>query len=173
MGFSLSVNTNPLVNRFAEPEDLIGTLAEEVGIGHIQLVHEFINPSWPAATVKRLTDRLARACAAQAREDHLDHDRALWPAQSLRPSRSPRCAPTMLRWFKGMADIAGDLGAPAIGTQFGIFTFRDYDDAHRRADADADRSRLLARALPRMRRPGACPTCSGNPCRWDANWAIR
>ena len=26
-----------------------------------------------------------------------------------------------------MADIAGDLGTPAIGTQFGIFTFRDYD----------------------------------------------
>jgi len=35
-------------------------------------------------------------------------------------------------WFKGMADIAADLGAPAIGTQFGIFTFRDYDDPARR-----------------------------------------
>jgi sugar phosphate isomerase/epimerase len=35
-------------------------------------------------------------------------------------------------WFKGMADIAADLGAPAIGTQFGIFTFRDYDDPVRR-----------------------------------------
>ena len=35
-------------------------------------------------------------------------------------------------WFKGMADIAADLGAPAIGTQFGIFTFRDYDDPIRR-----------------------------------------
>jgi sugar phosphate isomerase/epimerase len=37
-------------------------------------------------------------------------------------------------WFKGMADIAGDLGTPAIGTQFGIFTFRDYDDVSRRED---------------------------------------
>jgi hypothetical protein len=46
MGFSLSVNTNPLVNRFAEPEDVISVLADEIGIGHIQLVHEFINPSW-------------------------------------------------------------------------------------------------------------------------------
>jgi D-erythrulose 1-phosphate 3-epimerase len=62
MGFTLSVNTNPFVNRFAEPEDLIGTLADEVGIGHIQLVHEFINPSWKATTVKRLTDRMAKAC---------------------------------------------------------------------------------------------------------------
>ena len=29
MGFTLSVNTNPFVNRFAEPEDLIATLADE------------------------------------------------------------------------------------------------------------------------------------------------
>ena len=63
MGFSLSVNTNPLVNRFAEPEDVINVLADEIGIGHIQLVHEFINPTWPASTVKRLTDRMAKACA--------------------------------------------------------------------------------------------------------------
>jgi sugar phosphate isomerase/epimerase len=39
-----------------------------------------------------------------------------------------------VEWFKGMADIAGDLGAPAIGTQFGIFTFKDYDDLERRAE---------------------------------------
>jgi hypothetical protein len=32
-----------------------------------------------------------------------------------------------------MADIAADLDCPAIGTQFGIFTFRDYDDPARRA----------------------------------------
>ena len=37
-------------------------------------------------------------------------------------------------WFKGLADIAGDLGTPAIGTQFGIFTFKDYDDVKRRAE---------------------------------------
>jgi sugar phosphate isomerase/epimerase len=132
MGFSLSVNTNPLVNRFAEPEDLIGTLTGDVGIGHIQLVHEFVNPSWPAATVKRLTDRLARSCAASGaritsimtgpygRLNHFAH-----------PDADVRAY--YLHWFKGMADIASDLGAPAIGTQFGIFTFRDYDDPQRRA----------------------------------------
>ena len=35
-------------------------------------------------------------------------------------------------WFKVMADIAADLGATAIGTQFGILTYRDYDDPARR-----------------------------------------
>lgn len=133
MGFTLSVNTNPFVNRFAEPEDLIGTLAEDVGIGHIQLVHEFINPSWQARTVKRLTDRMAKACAQKGakitsimtgpygRLNHFVH-----PDAEVRQY--------YIDWFKGMADIAGDLGTPAIGTQFGIFTFRDYDDVSRRED---------------------------------------
>ena len=131
MGFSLSVNTNPLVNRFAEPEDVIDVLADEIGIGHIQLVHEFINPSWAAPTVKRLTDRMARACAKSSakitsimtgpygRLNHFAH-----PDAEVRGY--------YVDWFKGMADIAADLGAPAIGTQFGIFTFRDYDDPVRR-----------------------------------------
>jgi sugar phosphate isomerase/epimerase len=133
MGFSLSVNANPFVNRFAEPEDLIGTLAGEVGIGHIQLVHEFINPSWEARAVKRLTDLMAKACVQKAakitsimtgpygRLNHFVH-----PDAEVRQY--------YVRWFKGMADIAGDLGAPAIGTQFGIFTFKDYDDPIRREE---------------------------------------
>jgi sugar phosphate isomerase/epimerase len=133
MGFSLSVNTNPFVNRFAEPEDLIGTLRDDIGIGHVQLVHEFINPSWKAATIKRLTDRMARACALKqvkitsimtgpyGRLNHFAH-----PDQDVRQY--------YVDWFKGMADIAADLGTPAIGTQFGIFTFKDYDDPRRRSE---------------------------------------
>jgi sugar phosphate isomerase/epimerase len=133
MAFTLSVNTNPFVNRFAEPEDLIAVLADDIGIGHIQLVHEFINPSWQAATVKRLTGRMARACAQKrakitsimtgpyGRLNHFAH-----PDAEVRQYYSG--------WFKGMADIAGDLGAPAIGTQFGIFTFKDYDDPRRREE---------------------------------------
>lgn len=133
MGFTLSVNTNPFVNRFAEPEDLIGTLADEIGIGHVQLVHEFINPSWKTATVKRLTDRMARACVQKGakitsimtgpygRLNHFAH-----PDAEVRQY--------YVEWFKGMADVAGDLGAPAIGTQFGIFTFKDYDNITRRAE---------------------------------------
>ena len=131
MSFSLSINTNPLVNRFAEPEDVISVLTDEIGIGHIQLVHEFINPSWNGATVKRLTDRMAKACSSKrakitsimtgpyGRLNHFVH-----PDAEVRDY--------YVAWFKGMADIAADLDCPAIGTQFGIFTFRDYDDPARR-----------------------------------------
>jgi D-erythrulose 1-phosphate 3-epimerase len=132
MGFSLSVNTNPLVNRFAEPEDIVTVLVDEIGIGHIQLVHEFINPSWDARTVRRLTDRMAKSCVAKrakvtsimtgpyGRLNHFAH-----------PDADVRAY--YVRWFKGMADIAADLDCPAIGTQFGIFTFKDFDDDMRRA----------------------------------------
>jgi hypothetical protein len=37
-------------------------------------------------------------------------------------------------WFKTFADITGDLGGRAVGTQFAIFTYRDFDDPQRRAD---------------------------------------
>lgn len=133
MGFTLSVNTNPLVNRFAEPEDVIGVLAGEIGIGHIQLVHEFINPSWAASTVKRLTDRMAKSLVHKrakitsimtgpyGRLNHFAH-----PDHDVRQY--------YVKWFKGMADIASDLGTPAIGTQFGIFTYKDYDNVTRRAE---------------------------------------
>ena len=131
MGFSLSINTNPLVNRFAEPEDVVSVLVDEIGIGHIQLVHEFINPSWDIKTIKRLTDRMAKSCAAKrakvtsimtgpyGRLNHFAH-----------PDADVRAY--YVQWFKGMADIAADLNCPAIGTQFGIFTFRDFDDPVRR-----------------------------------------
>jgi sugar phosphate isomerase/epimerase len=132
MGFSLSLNTNPLVNRIAEPEDLIAVLADEIGIGHIQLVHEFINPAWESKTVARLTNRMAQACAAKrakitslmtgpyGRLNHFAH-----------PDSEVRAY--YVRWFKGLADIAGDLGAPTLGTQYGIFTYKDFDDPLRRS----------------------------------------
>jgi sugar phosphate isomerase/epimerase len=131
MTFTLSVNTNPFVNRFAEPDDLIGTLAGEVGVGHVQLVHEFINPSWQEKTVRRLTQRMAKACA-----DHRVQITSMMTGpygrlnHFVHPDAEVRAY--HVRWFKGMADIAGDLGCPAIGTQFGIFTYRDYDDVERR-----------------------------------------
>ena len=48
LAFTLSLNTNPLVNRFAEPDDLIDTVAHGIGMRDLQLTHEFINPGWPA-----------------------------------------------------------------------------------------------------------------------------
>jgi sugar phosphate isomerase/epimerase len=131
MPIKLALNLNPFVNRFAEPEALIETIAGEIGIGHIQLTHEFINPSWPTPTVRRLSAALAGACARlgvkitsamtgpYGRLNHFGH-----------PDADVRAH--YLDWFKGLVDIAADIDCPAVGTQYAILTYRDYDDPMRR-----------------------------------------
>lgn len=131
MALRLSLNTNPLVNRFAEPDDLIETIARDIRIRDIQLTHEFINPSWPAPVIRRLTRQMDRALertgarvtsgmtGPYGRLNHFGH-----------PDRDVRRY--YVDWFKTFADIVGDLGATAVGTQFAIFTFRDFDDLARR-----------------------------------------
>jgi D-erythrulose 1-phosphate 3-epimerase len=129
--FRLSLNLNPFVNRFAEPDQLIRTIAQEIGIGYVQLTHEFINPAWPASTVRRLTDQMARQCSAHGvaitslmtgpygRLNHFGHP-------------DPDVRQYYVGWFKGLVDIARDLDCPAVGTQFAILTYHDYDDEHLR-----------------------------------------
>ena len=131
MPFTLSLNTNPFVNRFAEPEDLIGTIARRARIRDIQLTHDFLNPSWPAATLNALTKRMRAALdrtgvrvtsgmtGPYGRLNHFGH-----------PDAGVRAY--YVDWFRTFADVIGELGGPCIGTQFAIFTYRDYDDPARR-----------------------------------------
>lgn len=131
MPLTLGLNTNPLVNRFARPDDLIDTVARDLRIRDLQLTHEFINPSWPAAVTRRLTREMNRALertgvrvtsgmtGPYGRLNHFGH-----------PDRAVRRY--YRDWFKTFADITADLGGKAIGTQFAIFTYADYDDPGRR-----------------------------------------
>lgn len=133
MTLTLALNTNPLVNRFAEPDDLIDTVARDLKIRDLQLTHEFINPSWPGAVVRRVTRQMALALQRSGvrvtsgmtgpygRLNHFGH-----------PDREVRRY--YVDWFKTFADIIADLGGRAVGTQFAIFTYRDFDDPRRRAD---------------------------------------
>jgi hypothetical protein len=133
MALTLSLNTNPLVNRFAEPDDLIGTVARDLKLRDLQLTHEFINPSWQASTIRRLTRQMDAALTRTGvrvtsgmtgpygRLNHFGH-----PDADVRRY--------YVDWFKTFADIIGDLGGVSVGTQFAIFTYRDYDDPVRREE---------------------------------------
>lgn len=133
MALTLSLNTNPLVNRFAEPDDLIDAIARDIRIRDIQLTHEFINPSWSAPLIRRLTREMDRALqrtgarvtsgmtGPYGRLNHFGH-----PDADVRRY--------YVDWFKTFADIVGDLGAKSVGTQFAIFTYKDFDDAARREE---------------------------------------
>lgn len=133
MGLTLSLNTNPLVNRFAEPNDLIDTVAHKLKIRDLQLTHEFINPSWPASTIRNLTRQMKSALVRTGvkvtsgmtgpygRLNHFGH-----------PDKEVRGY--YIDWFKTFCDITADLGGVSVGTQFAIFTYRDFDDPNRRED---------------------------------------
>lgn len=133
MPLSLSLNTNPLVNRFADPDDLINMVARDLRIRDLQLTHEFINPSWPAPTIARLTRQMDKALkrtgvrvtsgmtGPYGRLNHFGH-----------PDREVRRY--YVDWFKTFADITADLGGTSVGTQFAIFTYADFDDPMRREE---------------------------------------
>lgn len=133
MAFTLSLNTNPLVNRFAEPDDLIDTIAHDIRLKYVQLTHEFVNPGWPAATINRFVQAFNRATqrtgvaitsgmtGPYGRLNHFGHP-------------DPDVRRYYVDWFKTFADISADLGATGMGTQFAIFTLRDFDDPKRRED---------------------------------------
>ncbi len=71
MPLTLSLNTNPLVNRFADPDDLIDTVARDLRIRDLQLTHEFINPSWPAPVDPPPDPADERCSGAHRRARHL------------------------------------------------------------------------------------------------------
>lgn len=131
MRLTLSISTNPLVNRFAEPDDLTETVARDIRVRDLQLTHEFLDPSWPAAVLRRRVRAFGRAMertgirvtsgmtGPYGRLNHFGH-----------PDRDVRRY--HLDWFKTFADLIADLGGRAIGTQFAILTFRDQDDPARR-----------------------------------------
>jgi sugar phosphate isomerase/epimerase len=133
MALTLSLNTNPLVNRFADPDDLIDTVARELRLRDLQLTHEFINPGWPASTIRRLTRQMLSALnrtgvrvtsgmtGPYGRLNHFGHP-------------DPEVRRYYVDWFKTFADITGDLGGHSVGTQFAIFTYKDYDDPARREE---------------------------------------
>ncbi len=133
MPLTLSLNTNPLVNRFADPDDLVDTIARDLRIRDIQLTHEFLNPSWPAPVLRRMTRQMGRALertgarvtsgmtGPYGRLNHFGH-----PDADVRRY--------YVDWFKTFADIIADLGGVSVGTQFAIFTYRDFDDPARREE---------------------------------------
>jgi hypothetical protein len=133
MALTLSLNTNPLVNRFADVDDLIETVARDLKIRDLQLTHEFINPSWPSPVIRRLTRQMGKALdrtgvrvtsgmtGPYGRLNHFGH-----PDADVRRY--------YVDWFKTFADITADLGGHSVGTQFAIFAFKDFDDLARREE---------------------------------------
>ena len=144
MAFTLSLNTNPLVNRFAEPDDLVDTIADGIGIRDVQLTHEFINPGWPAATIAKFTRLFQKALARTGvrvtsgmtgpygRLNHFGH-----PDADVRRY--------YVDWFKIFADVWAELGAAVHRHAVRHLHPSGLRRSATPPAAEADRDRLLER----------------------------
>lgn len=131
MDLKLGINMGFAVNRFAEPEVWSRIVAEELGLRHVQLVADLLNPFWPKDYVDSQVKRIKAATAwhgiavdsmftsAYTRVNHLMHP----DAEARRFWRE---------WFLRFLGIGAELGAKTLGSHFGILTVESYGDPARR-----------------------------------------
>jgi sugar phosphate isomerase/epimerase len=131
---TLSVSVNPLVNRIADPAELVRVCADEIGIRRIQFTNEIINPSWPAKTVARMTAEFNRAAGAHGLQA-TSVMTGLYARISNLGHPDPDVRDWTVAWMVRFAEIGADIGAPALGSQFAILPHAENDDPARRERA--------------------------------------
>ena len=131
MTFRLGLNLGFASNRYPEPKHW-APVARECGVSSIQFVSDLCDPRLP----KRIVDdyivemkeaessfglRYQSCFTGQfSRVNHLSH-----PNEDVRDF--------WLHYFKSLVDFAAAIGAPAIGSHFGILSIEDDSDPKRRA----------------------------------------
>ncbi len=132
MAFTLGVNTNAFVNRIVEPEALVRTVVEEIGLRRIQLTPEILSPDWPGRVVAAQVRRWNAAC-----EQHGARITTTFTGNYTRLNSlchpDPDVRAHWRAWLERLIDITADLGAAATGSQIGILTYADDRDPARRA----------------------------------------
>lgn len=133
MAITLGVNTTFAINRIVEPEELVGTIAQDIGLRRIQLIPEHLDPNWPAPVIHGFVGRYTKAC-----ERHGVRITSMLTGTQIRVNQLAHPDPDVrtfwVAWMKRYMTIAADLGADGAGSQFGILTLADDADPARRSD---------------------------------------
>lgn len=124
MKVTLGINTGFATNRFPEPDDWIGIVADELGLDTVQFTADLLNPFLPATLVARQMDTIRNLCAkkgvciqttftsAFTRVNHLLHP-------------DPEVRQVWISWFRKFFQLSRGLGAEGSGGHFGIMSVRD------------------------------------------------
>lgn len=134
--FTLGINTGFATNRFPEPEVWARIVREDLGLGHVQLVADLLNPFWPEEVIRA---EVARIREAVARYDITIHSLMTSTYTRVNHFMHPHAEQrrAWVAWFRRFAELAAELGAKAVGSHFGILSYRDlHDPARYRARVD-------------------------------------
>lgn len=129
--YRLGINTGFAVNRYAEPEEWVRIVGDELNLGVVQFTADMLNVDLPDSVISKQIDRIQKACqlydveitstftGAFTRVNHLAHP-------------DPYVRQHWVNWFKRFVDLSVDLGSKSMGSHFGIFTHADNKDLERR-----------------------------------------
>ena len=132
MALRLGINTGFAVNRYAEPEEW-ARIVREAGATYVQFTADLLNVSLPQKIIDKQADKIRKACVengliisssftgAFTRVNHLAHP-------------DPEIRAYWVDWFKRFVDLTIALGAPVMGSHFGIFTMLDDREESRRTE---------------------------------------
>lgn len=124
----LGINTGFAVNRYAEHEEWIRIVGEELGLRRVQMTADMLNVDLPPQTINRHIKQINAGCerygvqitstftGAFTRVNHLAHP-------------DPDIRRHWVNWFKRFVDMSCELGCTSMGSHFGIFTHRDNGDS--------------------------------------------
>jgi len=128
----LGINLSFAVKRWPEPEVWCQIVREQLGLSQVQVTFDLLDPDWPEGFRRAKADRIRRAAA--------DWDISIHSAfvglaaytynGLLDPDPDGRAA--SLEWWGRAIDVAGNLGAGAVGGPLGAMSVADAADAGRR-----------------------------------------
>ncbi len=125
--FTLGINTGFATNRFPEPEVWARIVREDLGLGHVQLVADLLNPFWPEEVIQTELARIREAVTRyEISIDSLMTSTYTRVNHFMHPHAEQREA--WAAWFRRFAELAAELGARAVGSHFGILSYRDLHD---------------------------------------------
>jgi len=132
MQVTLGINTGFATNRFPEPDDWIGIVADELGLHTVQFTADLLNPFLPALVVARQMDRMRTLCADKGVRIQTTFTSAFTRVNHLLHPDS-EIQRVWVEWFRKYFRLSRDLGAEGSGAHFGILSVRDNADAAVRA----------------------------------------
>lgn len=132
MHVRLGINTGFATNRFPEPEDWAGIVADELGLDTIQFTADLLNPFLPESIVSREVDRIRHVCEEKGIQVQTAFTSGFTRVNHvLHPD--PEIRRVWIEWMKRFYRLSRQLGAEGVGSHFGILTVRDNADPAIRA----------------------------------------
>lgn len=127
MKVTLGINTGFATNRYPQPDDWIGIVADELGLDTVQFTADLLNPFLPADVVARETATIRTLCDAKGVRVQTTFTSAFTRVNHvLHPD--PTVRGVWLDWFKTFFALSAELGAEGAGGHFGILSCRDNAD---------------------------------------------